>query len=132
MTSTHNDTPMYENSRSSGAAYPAAFDNCVAMPHLAPPERQRWMPTTDNPYPSTVAYAKSPRHQVNVTYGRPMHHGLSHSSGPFMYPAKVEYNRGPINSYERKHATIAYPTTHSIPGPALQSYIALPKKIYMY
>ncbi len=29
-------------------------------------------------------------------------------------------------------AKIVYPTTHSIPGPYLQSYINLPRRTYMY
>ena len=66
MTSTYDaNTPLYENSRSGGAAYPAAFNNCIDTPRLAPPEHQRWMPTTDNPYPSTFRDAKSPHHQIN-------------------------------------------------------------------
>ena len=125
--------PLYENSHTSGAPYPESINNCVDAPHLAPPYQQRWMPSTHNPYPMNFSRAKSPNHQINITYkGAPMYQGLSPSSGPYMYPMKVQYNRGPINSYERKHSAIVYPTTHSIPGPFLQSYIALPNKMYMY
>lgn len=125
------DNSNYENSRSASAAYPAVFGDTIDRPKVYP--QQRWMPTTDNPYPSTFPHAKSPQHQINVSYrGTPALHGLSHSSGPFMYPLKAKQSRGPINSYERKHSAIVYPTTHSVPGPYLQSYITIPNKMYMY
>ncbi len=45
--------------------------------------------------------------------------GLSTVKGPVMFPIK-------------KHHAICYPTTHSVPGPFLRSYINLPNKTYAY
>ena len=125
--------PVFENSRSNAGPYPEAIGNCVEASHVASPYYQRWMPSTNSPYPMNFSQARSPQHQILITHkGSPMLHGLSTSSGPYMYPTRVQYNRGPINSYERKHSAIVYPTTHSVPGPFLQSYINLPNKMYMY
>lgn len=108
------------------AKYPDCLQGCVEHPN-------RWMPSLEHPYPMTFNQAPSARHQVLVNYqGKNYLQGLSPVKGPYMYPVKERCNRGPINSYERKHSAIVYPTTHSMPGPCLQSYIALPNKMYMY
>lgn len=53
---------------------------------------------------------KPPTHQINIIYrDRPYTQFLSPNQGPIMYP-----------------------TTHSIPGPFIQSYINLPNRSYMY
>ena len=133
--------PLFDNghsapyiaSQSHGAPYPESIGNCVEHPQLQPPYTQRWMPTKEHPYPMNFVQAPSAQHQILVTQGgRPMYQGLSIVKGPVSYPAKVLHNRGPVNSYERKHSAIVYPTTHSIPGPYLQSFIRLPNKMYMY
>lgn len=101
------------------------------VPCLEP--RQRWMPTKQQPYPMTFSQAPSPCHQIYVTYdGKQFLQGLSPVKGPYLYPIKRDLGREPVNSYERKHCAIVYPTTHSIPGPYLRSFINLPSKTYMY
>ena len=83
-----------------------------------------------NPY--SFVQAPSSSHQVNVYYnGKQYLQGLSPNVGPIMFP-KREVTSHPRNAWEHKHCKIAYPTTHSIPGPYLQSYINLPGKTYMY
>jgi hypothetical protein len=97
------------------------------------------MPTAQHPYPMNFVQAPSQSNQLLIYYnGKPQLQGLSTSKGPVMYPQK-EVNCSPSNSWERKHSfcprkntAIQYPTTHSIPGPYLQSYIALPNKMYGY
>ena len=116
-----------------GAPYPDSIGDCIQYPHLLPPYAQRWMPTKEHPYPMNFVQAPSAQHQIIINQnGRPMYQGLSINKGPVSYPIKVPCNRGPVNTYERKHSAIVYPTTHSIPGPYLQSYIRLPNKMYMY
>ena len=94
---------------------------------------------TPKAYPMNFVQAPSPTHQIMVYYnGKPQLQGLSTNKGPVMYPLR-ETNCNPKNGYERKHtiypmrnSAIMYPTTHSVPGPYLQSYIALPNKMYTY
>lgn len=109
--------------------------DCIEPVYPAPANLQRWMPTTQNPYPMNFVQAPSPTNQTLVYYnGKPHLQGLSTSSGPIMFPSR-EPNNHPNNGWERKHQSnskIAYPTTHSIPGPFLQSYIALPRHQYPY
>lgn len=111
----------------------------IELPILDP--YQRWVPTPQNPYPMNFVQAASPDNQVIVNYGGKSYtQGLSTVTGPIMFPYR-ERNCNPINGWERKHTRFAgcnrnpaimYPTTHSIPGPYLQSYIALPRRMYPY
>lgn len=104
-----------------------------------PENLQQWVPRQSNPYPMNFVQAPSPSNQVIVYYnGKPYTQGLSTVKGPVMYPF-TEYNADPTNAWERKHtiypkqnSAIVYPTTHSIPGPYLQSYICMPDKMYPY
>lgn len=67
-----------------------------------------------NQYPMNFVQAPSVNHQIVVYYkGSPHLQGLSTNKGPVMYPYPKTHLSGPIT----------YPTTHSIPGPYLQSYI---------
>lgn len=92
---------------------------------------QSWKPNHKNPYPNTFTQAPAPSHQIMVHYnGKPQLQTLSPYQGPQMFPVR-ETLPNPNNSYERKNC-IAYPTTHSIPGPFLRSYIDLPYKSSMY
>jgi hypothetical protein len=84
--------------------------------------------------------APSPTQQLLVSYdGKPFYQGLDVVRGPLMFPP-MEYNLNPINGWERKYTLfpypnenpIMYPTTHSVPGPYLQSYIYLPRQTYPY
>lgn len=120
---------------------PIYYDQAVQLPHRYPEPAQRWMPTREHPYPMNFVQAPSPKHQVLVTYnGQPYLQGLHTTRGPQMFPyPNVQCNECPANGWERKHSVyprsssaIAYPTTHSIPGPFLQSYISLPKRVYGY
>jgi len=116
-----------------------SYINNVQQAEACPPVMQRWMPTTQNPYPMNFVQAPSPTHQVLVQYnGQSYLQGLSINKGPVMYPTR-EVNCNPVNAWEHKHTTrpkccpaVVYPTTHSIPGPYLQSYIALPRRQYPY
>ena len=121
-----------------------AFTNNIETPKSYPEESlwnpaQRWMPSLQHPYPMNFVQVPSPAHQVMVYYnGKPQLQGLSTAKGPVMYPSR-EVNCNPKNGHERKHTicptrnnAIMYPTTHSVPGPYLQSYIALPNKMYPY
>lgn len=102
--------------------------------------KQCWMPSLQNPYPVNFSQRSLPSHQVFVYYnGKPQLQDSSIVKESVMYPSH-EINCNPKNSWERKHTVcsyskndaIMYPTTHSYPGPLLQSYIAIPKKMYMY
>ena len=57
---------------------------------------------------------------------KPYYQKLHPSYGPYMVPLN---NQSTIYLSNNK---IVYPTTHSIPGPYLQSYISLPNRKYMY
>ncbi|QGR53743.1 hypothetical protein [Moumouvirus maliensis] len=101
-------------------------------------EEQVWKSSNLYPYPNTFTQAPSVNHQIMVYYnGKPQLQTLSPTKGPVMFPTR-EVNTNPINGWERKHTIypnnnrIMYPTTHSIPGPYLRSYINLPQKTYMY
>lgn len=94
---------------------------------------QRWMPTLQHPYPMNFVQAPSASHQILVNYnGTPQLQGLSVNTGPVMYP--VPQSTVIINRSGK--SPIAYPTTHSIPGPYLRSYINLAgpcgRKTYTY
>ncbi len=94
-----------------------------------------WMPTTQHPYPMNFVQAPSKSNQLLIYYnGKPQLQGLNTASGPFMYPIKEDTVRSNTtkNKIIPKKSAIQYPTTHSIPGPCLQSYIALPKRMYPY
>jgi hypothetical protein len=114
-------------------------NNEIPTPLLYPDPTQRWMPSLQHPFPMNFVQAPSASHQVLVYYnGKPQLQGLSTNKGPVMFPLR-EVNCHPKNSWERKHTicpfknnAIVYPTTHSVPGPFLQSYIALPNKMYAY
>ncbi len=131
------------------------FENNIETPKTYPDPTQRWMPSLQHPYPMNFVQAPSPTNQVLVYYnGKPQLQGLSTVKGPVMYHTRqincksipdLTTGNGlsprwgnPKNSWERKHAVcprnnaIMYPTTHSIPGPYLQSYIAIPNRMYMY
>lgn len=99
----------------------------------------RYIPNTDNPYPiarsrntlndnypMSVSNPAPLNKTVIVTYnGQPYRQTLS-QNGPYMYQSDTP-------SYRYKSSCICYPTTHSIPGPYLQSYINMPfMKTYMY
>lgn len=74
--------------------------------------------------------APSIQHQKLVLcQDKPHLQTLSPTLGPVLFPLR-EINSNPKNGWERKHT--AYPTSHSVPGPYLQSYIALPNKMYYY
>ena len=120
------------------------YEDNIEKPIPYPDHMQRWMPTTQQPYPMNFVQAPSPSNQTLVYLnGRPYLQGLSQSSGPIMFPVR-ETNCDPKTAWEHKHTSypkgyctgrnsaIVYPTTHSIPGPFLQSYIALPRKQYPY
>lgn len=117
----------------------APYEQNIDLPVRYPDNVQRWMPTLEQPYPMNFTQAQSPKNQVVVYYqGKPYTQALSTNTGPIMYPVR-ESTLCPKNGWERKHTiyprrngAIVYPTTHSIPGPYLQSYIALPKKMYPY
>lgn len=114
-------------------------DGELEIPIAYPDNVQRWMPSLEHPYPMNFVQAPSPTNQLLVSYqGQPNLQGLSIVKGPVMFPLR-ERNCHPRNTWERKHTfcpfgqnKIAYPTTHSVPGPFLQSYIALPRRMYMY
>lgn len=109
----------YPNSRHN--YYSVDFNDQVTRPVRLPEYDQEWHATPSNPYPMNFMDAPSPSHQINVIYnGQPMLQGLDIVRGPMMFPVKrcQWYPRGPI----------MYPTTHSIPGPYLQTYIALAGK----
>ena len=108
------------------------LDNCH-IPIDVPP---RWTPSLQQPYPSTYhkPITTSPQNQVMVYYNGKPQYGQT---------VKTNVNCNPQTSWERKHTVcpvnyqlknnaIMYPTTHSIAGPYLQSYIALPNKMYQY
>jgi len=115
------------------------YEQNIELPVLFSLPAQKWIPTQKHPYPMNFVQAPSPKHQINVFYnGKPQLQGLSTVTGPIMYPLR-EVCANPKNGWERKHtiypkqnSAIVYPTTHSIPGPFLQSYIALPNKMYPY
>lgn len=114
------------------------YDQDIEKPIAYPEPAQRWMPTSQHPYPMNFVQAPSKSNQVLVYYnGKPQLQGLSTNKGPVMFPLR-EVNSNPKNGWERKHtifprnSAICYPTTSSVPGPFLQSYIALPNKMYMY
>ena len=114
-------------------------DDYIEKAEPAPAHLQRWMPSAQHPYPMNFVQAPSATNQNLVYYnGKPYLQGLSTSSGPIMFPTR-EANCHPKNAWERKHtaypsccSAVVYPTTHSIPGPFLQSYIALPNRQYPY
>lgn len=91
-----------------------------------------WQPTSVHPYPMNFVQVPSSAHQIRIYYGKqPYLQGLSTAIGPVMYPVKGSDT--PIHkNYSQYNNKIAYPTTHSIPGPFLQSYIDLPRKSSMY
>jgi hypothetical protein len=71
---------------------------------------QKWYPTNSYPYPMIYHQTPSTQHQIIVNYkGETFTQGLNPNSGPFMMPIK--------------NKALAYPTTHSIPGPYNQSYM---------
>ncbi|ANB50386.1 hypothetical protein [Powai lake megavirus] len=117
-------------------SYLNQIHNTVITPEISP--YQKWKPSKLYPYPNNFTQAPSREHQIMVYYnGKPQLQTLSPNTGPMMFPER-EVNVNPINGWERKHTTypknshIMYPTTHSIPGPYLQSYINLPQKTSMY
>lgn len=93
-----------------------------------------WSPTTQHPYPMNFVQAPSKTNQLLIYYnGKPQLQGLSTVKGPFMYPVKDNNSKLSSNINKgHKNSAVQYPTTHSIPGPCLRSYIALPKKMYTY
>ena len=106
------------------------MNTCYYLPN----NHKLWSATATHPYPMNFVQAPSASNQILVTYnGKPQLQGLSANHGPVMFPLR-EITSCPTNSYERKHTiyTTPYPTTHSIPGPYLQSYIALPNRMYPY
>lgn len=114
------------------------FQQSIERPIRSPDIAQRWIPTLQNPYPMNFVQAPSPTNQVMVYYnGRPQLQGLSTVKGPVMFPQR-EITENPVNGWERKHTiyprknAAVYPTTHSIPGPFLQSYAVLPNRMYPY
>lgn len=112
--------------------YPENYCNTINFTPT-PALNQRWHPTTAHPYPMNFTQAPSPAHQVIVTYnGRQYLQGLSPSGGPFMYPIQQQRRTG--SGWVNLNGPIVYPTTHSIPGPYLQSYIDLEanKRSYPY
>lgn len=104
---------------------------------LEPP--RQWMPSSQHPYPMNFVQAPSLSYHNMISYnGKPYLQGLSINKGPIIYPS-IEKTCNPKNGWERKHtifpkneSAIVYPSTHSIPGPLIQSYIALPNKMYPY
>lgn len=105
--------------------------SAIEVPLRFPQQVQRWMPTLQNPYPMNFMQAPSADHQIFVSYNNGAFlQGLHTVKGPMMFPSR-EYNPNPKTAWEMKHTT-PYPTTHSVPGPYLQSYINLPYKMYMY
>lgn len=87
----------------------------MELPQPYDPLYQRWFPTTTNPYPMNFVQAPSATHQLLINYKNDTFlQGLHPVKGPFMYPYRPPQT-----------ACIAYPVTHSIPGPYLQSYIAI-------
>ena len=115
------------------------FENNIEIPKPYCNPLQQWTPSRQHPYPMNFVQTPAPTRQVLVYYnGKPQLQGLSVNKGPVMFPLR-EVNSQPNNSWERKNtiyptrnSAIMYPTTHSIPGPYLQSYIALPHKMYPY
>jgi hypothetical protein len=96
-----------------------------------------WTPTVQHPYPMNFIQAPSSTHQILVHYeGKPHLQGLSVNTGPIMFPVDTQScsYRGAdyIPRYPKSKSVIAYPTSHSIPGPLLRSYIHLPNHMYMY
>lgn len=85
--------------------------NNINNPKKYPDIEQKWKPNSKQPYPMNFVQAPSSTNQVLVYYnGKPCLQGLSTNKGPIMYP-----------------------TTHSIAGPYLQSYININhRKMYMY
>ena len=112
--------------------------NCqIEQPQRCPNNLQRWMPSTYQPYPMNFNQAPSNQHQILVKYqGQPFLQGLSPNTGPYLYQSKIQskHQSQPhgedtcvINKqHTPKSSAIMYPTTHSIPGPYLQSYINIP------
>lgn len=108
----------------------AKYYNYSEQPVLTAEPRQRWIPTTSNPYPMNFVQAPSADHQIIVSYGgESFLQGLHPVKGPQMFPINNRRRSEPIYS---SRSAIVYPTTHSIPGPFLQSYISLPKRVYGY
>jgi len=67
------------------------------------------------PYPMNFMQAPSFENQILIDYGgQPMLQGLSTIRGPFMFPVRAQVPQ---------LSQLAYPITHSIPGPYQQSYI---------
>ena len=123
----------------------------VEIPQRYPNDLQRWLPSTTQPYPMNFSQAPSPQHQNLVDYkGQRFLQGLSPNTGPYLYPDcrkiiisgnNLNQQSNNLSKIQSKHnnsaiprskSVIAYPTTHSIPGPYLQSYINLPRKTYPY
>lgn len=83
------------------------------------------MPSLQQPYPMNIPIKKtlpqeSLTHQIVIYYN-----GKPHIQNNYKNKSKKIYDQSINNA-------IVYPTTHSIPGPFLQSYIALPNKMYPY
>lgn len=68
---------------------------------------------------------KTPNKTTIIYNGKPYEQTLSINKGPIIRPIN-KYTSGSITN------PICYPTTHSIPGPFLQSYIALPNRVFPY
>ena len=129
--------------------------NCqLELPERYPNDLQRWMPSTYQPYPMNFSQAPSAQHQVSVSYqDQPFLQGLSPNTGPYMYPdcrkivisgaTPIGFTQN-LSKIQSKHqyqpssglckkSAIMYPTTHSIPGPYLRSYINIPRgRTYPY
>ncbi|AYV85495.1 MAG: hypothetical protein Satyrvirus20_2 [Satyrvirus sp.] len=86
------------------------------LPTKYPESAQKWQGNIKYPYPMNFVQAPADDKQILVYYnGKPMLQGLSINKGPVMFPAK--------QSNPFRKGAIMYPTTHSIPGPYLQSYM---------
>lgn len=65
---------------------------------------------------------------ITIDNGKPYFQNLNISKKSIMYPIRnIKYN---IKNCS--HSPIQYPLNSSIPGPYLQSYIAIPKKMCKY
>ena len=75
---------------------------------------QRWMPSLQYPYPMKMKILQTPLSSSSSCIYSGTHSGSPKDSSHHI----IVYDNN----------NIAYPTTHSIPGPYLQSYITLPNK----
>ena len=97
-----------------------------------PPDRR--LPTTYNAYPNSIY----PQTCTTCCKSQPYYADMNYNNVPYQSEAAAfltANQRLPISQNQYlypSNSAITYPTTHSIPGPYLQSYINLPNRSYSY